>query len=448
MIHFHGGLVNQEAGLAIAERLGQIYQQAGAFPLSVVWQSGLGETITGAVGKVGEEPLFKRLLARIVQFTAARAGWGGEGKRGFPAPPKLNAVYEMLFADTTAEPFAEFDGRLGPLSAIELQELSALLRTDRVIHEESARIAAAARVVQPPKAQTSEGGSEPTLSAIPGHELEPAPGLLAELATAYRDGERSALATALLIKRAVDAAGRVAARISSGRGHGLHATAVEELLRTLFLARAGAGVWLRMKQDALDAFDSDEACGGSALVAELAELSFPDPPVLVGHSTGAIWICRLLAHSEKQLPADRRFDVALLAPACDFRLLDRTLADHGHRVRRLRIFAMHDRLERADRLIAGVYPSSLLYLVSGVLEEQADWPLVGMQRFHTDRAPFTAERFPEIARARRAIGATPGGCVWSVADGGPGLSSRASRHGDFDDDPATLASVAHMIGAP
>jgi len=428
VIHFHGGLVNRQAGLAIAQRLGGVYAQAGGFPISVIWRSGLGETITGGLSSVGDQPLFKRLLARIVQFQAGRIP-GPDGRRG-GSEPALTEVYERLFAQQAGEPFDELDGQPGPLSATESELLAGVLRSDAVVREGSLALASAA----------GAPAEEEAAFAL-------SPELLEELAGEQRVQERSALASVLIARRAVAAAGRVAKRMSSGRGHGLHATAVEELLRALYVAQAGSGVWGRMKQDALEAFGQEDDSGGRALVQELAALTLPTPPLLVGHSTGAIWICRLLAGAAGTLPAGQRFDVALLAPACDFRLLERTLTDHGGRVRLIRVFGMRDQLECADRLLSGVYPRSLLYLVSGALEEQADWPLVGMERFHTDGAPFTPERFPEIGRARAAIAAGGGGCVWSLADEGPGRASGARRHGDFDDDPVTLRSVAEMVAA-
>ena len=36
--------------------------------------------------------------------------------------------------------------------------------------------------------------------------------------------------------------------------------------------------------------------------------------------------------------------------------------------------------------------------------------------------------------------------VWSVAKGLPGQNSSSAKHGDFDNDPDTLASVAHLLG--
>ena len=53
---------------------------------------------------------------------------------------------------------------------------------------------------------------------------------------------------------------------------------------------------------------------------------------------------------------------------------------------------MTDELEQADRLIPVIYPHSLLYFVSGVLEDEADKPLLGMERYLTRRLPGTTRR--------------------------------------------------------
>ncbi len=52
-----------------------------------------------------------------------------------------------------------------------------------------------------------------------------------------------------------------------------------------------------------------------------------------------------------------------------------------------------------------------------------------------------------VRGAHPLLGADPTDrAVWSTQDRGPGLASAATDHGGFDDDPATLASVAHFAG--
>jgi hypothetical protein len=47
---------------------------------------------------------------------------------------------------------------------------------------------------------------------------------------------------------------------------------------------------------------------------------------------------------------------------------------------------------------------------------------------------------------RRLLAGVANGVVWSVARGnGPGLETAAVSHGDFDNDPLTLASIKHLL---
>ena len=43
-----------------------------------------------------------------------------------------------------------------------------------------------------------------------------------------------------------------------------------------------------------------------------------------------------------------------------------------------------------------LYPSSLLYFISGVLEPQADCPLAGMTRYYSLEPPYTGAMFSAI----------------------------------------------------
>jgi hypothetical protein len=200
-----------------------------------------------------------------------------------------------------------------------------------------------------------------------------------------------------------------------------------------------------MKKDTADAFGDDPAVfGGTALLEALARQPNGPNPVLVGHSTGAVYIAHLIDHAAAVLPPDRKFDVVLLAPAIDFELMARMLGTHGDRIERLRVFCMQDQYEQRDRLVSVAYPRSLLYFVSGALEGEADTPIVGMQRFYETDGPFAPGRVGDID-AVRAYLQEPERAVWSIADSPGGLSSNAVSHGDFDNDPVTLASVSKFI---
>jgi hypothetical protein len=121
------------------------------------------------------------------------------------------------------------------------------------------------------------------------------------------------------------------------------------------------------------------------------------------------------------------------------------------------MFTMDDEHEIADALVPLLYPRSLLYFVSGVVERRPngdsafDLPLVGMDRFYmrgiSGNDPFADE---ELDAVRDFVLADPRRVVWAVHDGGAGLKSDSISHAGFDDtgeSRATMDSVLHLIEA-
>ena len=244
-------------------------------------------------------------------------------------------------------------------------------------------------------------------------------------------------------------AARVIKRYLADRDHGFHATIVEEILRAFYVANVGGAIWAAMKGDTRDSFGPDPAVfGGTALLQVLADRLAAGADVrvtLVGHSTGAVFIGHLLEAADGMLPAGFRFDVVLLAPAATFELAEDTFVRHRARIAGLRIFAMTDGNEKKDRLVPVLYPHSLLYFVSGVVEPDADTPLIGMERYY-DAHGYPAADFPRLEPFRQIVAGTPNGAIWSVATGGgPGLESAARKHGDFDNDSKTVGSVQSIL---
>jgi hypothetical protein len=174
-----------------------------------------------------------------------------------------------------------------------------------------------------------------------------------------------------------------------------------------------------------------------------------DRITLIGHSTGAVFICNLIDKAASIAP-DLRFEVIFLAPAVTHERFAATLHAHAGAISAFRMFAMTDVLEERDAIVPVVYPHSLLYFVSGLLEwttdasALVDEPIVGMERFVTTVPPFDDTAFPALGHVRQLL-TSAGHAVWSPADGGPGFRSQSKRHGDFDDDPVTLDSLAHLL---
>jgi hypothetical protein len=300
------------------------------------------------------------------------------------------------------------------------------------------------------------------------------PEVLAELADdAAAPGEKAIFSTAKLAWKAAMVFKRVVTRVLDGRDHGVYVTTVEEILREFYIASIGAGVWAAMKQETADTFDmlAGPDRGGSSFLLLLGELSAqgrgPKRITLVGHSTGAVFINNLLIAADlarndpaHPLPPDFSFgDVVFLAPACSFDQFGEVIEQHRSIFDEFRMFSMDDDREIDDTLVPVIYPRSLLYFVSGVVEREPegrsanDLPVVGMQRFLSiqgGRDPFA--KLPGVGSVRTFINADPRRAIWTVTgpDAPPGLRGDAISHTGFDDiDPngphTVMESVKHLI---
>ena len=146
--------------------------------------------------------------------------------------------------------------------------------------------------------------------------------------------------------------------------------------------------------------------------------------------------------------------VVFLAPAVTCERFAQAIDEHGDdRLKAFRMFAMTDKRETEDKMLKPLYTRSLLYFVSGLLEGEAidkgwkpvlDMPLVGMARYHDLPAIFGNDQSVKkvwgfLERPKHRV-------VWSQTLGaGDGLNSDSAKHGDFDNDTATLDSLVAII---
>lgn len=71
VVHFHGGNVSKQEGMAIARRMLPIYRSAGAYPVFFIWHSDIGEVLSGTRAKFAK-PLLQ--LARgVLTWSALRS---------------------------------------------------------------------------------------------------------------------------------------------------------------------------------------------------------------------------------------------------------------------------------------------------------------------------------------------------------------------------------------
>lgn len=257
---------------------------------------------------------------------------------------------------------------------------------------------------------------------------------------------------------------------------------LDDTIEPLARAIGGKALWDEMKENATLATTAVSPAvggglvenGGAAQVARLLdEWRREDPDVeihLAGHSAGSILMAPLLqlltrpgqiiggpAHGMLGM-GGRVASLTLWAPALAMDTFIQACmpAIESRAVERAALFTLTDAAEQDDHC-ARVYNKSLLYLVAHAFESQPrNWidrrlrqgtPLAGMARFI--EAKEVADQAFGHERVQKAV--KSGRLDWVQAPNdrpaGDAGASRASTHGGFDDDPATVqALVARILG--
>lgn len=475
VVHFHGGLVSYASGKGIAETLNPVYTEAGAYPVFFIWEAGPFEAIFNNLGDIAKEGIFKELVRKAIEFALGRLG-GVIGARGIAVasvdPGEVAQITDDWFAGKSdTVPYAGHvllpgtsQARTAKLedAAFEM-EIQANLEMDPRFRD---AIEAVANGLLPPgKGESARGvGTRVATTTLMD------PKALSEMMEPPAAGKRGLISMLKVAAAVAKVVYRVVGRFLEGRDHGLYGTVEEEVLRSFYIDKLGkALLWNQMKKDTADAFmekiEPGKEPGGTMFLKSLADHLAKIGPggprtrvTLVGHSTGAVYICNLLAAAGRWLPAGFKFDIILLAPAVSFARFSACMAANEKWVGGVRLFGMKDEVELKDAMAQGglgpvarlVYPHSLLYFVSGLLEDEdevkPDHPILGMQRFYERKDVFDATDFPEVEQARRFFASPPKRCmVWSEVHDGNGLASTSKAHGDFDNDKVTLASVQWLL---
>ncbi|GAA2803070.1 hypothetical protein GCM10010441_29750 [Kitasatospora paracochleata] len=454
VVHLHGGLVNEASGLRTARRLTPEYLDAGASPVFVVWQSGLLEVLCHNLDEIFREEIFKRMLKWVLQFTVGKL-WQGPGERAagaLPVPNDIKVKTELARRAKDQEPFDEAlqEPGLTEVSDAERRELESAIESDPDLLAELEQVLTARH-----PETTTEGSRGVVLRREGSSATLMDPDALDEVDT-RASGDRGIVTTLALARKCGQVLVRVISRCRAQTDHGIYPTVVEELLRAFYLANAGGAVWSAMKKETSDTFASAHDRFGRLLLDGLsgALASGSRPRItLVGHSTGAVYIDNLLAEvargrteGDRVWPDDTRFQVVFLAPACTYDHFTVALDKGGGLIKDLRMFTMDDATEASDRLVGPLYPRSLLYFVSGVLERNARGasacvPLLGMARYREAAYQTVVALGPgrKYLTAERVV-------LSPSAEGSPpGRQAGARSHTSFDDDSLVLGSIATMI---
>lgn len=195
----------------------------------------------------------------------------------------------------------------------------------------------------------------------------------------------------------------------------------------------GKKLWNEMKADASVPFQPTRD-GETALKLFVQHLKNDGLPIhLVGHSTGAILIGRLLAALDRIVPGGMTIDsCSLMAPACSidfYRQMFKPRLGPGAtlpvKLRKMTLYCLDDEAEQDDQ-VTPMYNKSLLYLVSNAFEEQRPMPLLGMETF-LNKAKIANDPLK----------------IWIANK--PGAPSKSTTHGGFDNDPDTMNDILKSV---
>lgn len=217
----------------------------------------------------------------------------------------------------------------------------------------------------------------------------------------------------------------------------------EELIRATVNDDIAQDIWDTMKSTIHSAFRPSGA--GTYFLKELEKYVNSKPQaniriILIGHSAGTIYISHLIRAAANICSTRIKFEIVFQAAAVSFKDFHELVISNKRKVKSVRIFGLGDQREQADHLGA-LYPGSLLYFVSGLLEEKKDMPLMGMEMY------FKPHRYYKgvVKKVREYLQPWQDTRVWSPDLKDSGWRCNASGHGGFSCDFQTISSMQHII---
>jgi hypothetical protein len=432
VIFFHGGLVSESAGMATANALlSTLDDGATRHAVFTIWETGFVETIKAHAVDIIKSLFFSKLQNVVIANVMKHLGGAGKGA---PADVSPDSV-EPLIVDPDASRAATAVARGGAAAMTEADLIDRQDEITATVEEDLMADGSIASSMQAP--DEANGFVHPDVKE--------------SVAAAQA---RGILGSVKLLASAVKVVINVIRRFINHRDHGVHATVVEEILREIYVADVGAAIWGEMKTSAKTMWTSNQGVADGSLFAgryfldQIVKLQKENGLLvdLVGHSAGAIAIIEMLAAGEAS--GFKANHVVFLAPACTLDAFDSVMRQKPELYATFRMFAMHDDLEASDTLVTTVpalYPSSLLYFISGVLENESDKPIVGMQRFSSGKQPYVGNPFGPIDAFLTQAGADR--YILSITDAGAGdgLRCASKHHGGFPEEPLMKTSLKIIV---
>lgn len=433
-LFFHGGLVGEQDGLAGAREISPAYMAAGAAPVCFVWETSVMEVISGKLYTISKTKLYKKILRNLLKSVSKRLSSDQITGRNYTGQGFSNEeIEEELSKPYPFNGYGDIPVHEGGRSANNLPGNSTL--------ESQLRIEFTAAIAS--DYQFQQAISSTTVSTV-----DP---LTNEVAG------RGFLDSDFFITHLVRIAIRVIDRYLEKRDHDFYPTVVEEILREFYIAEIGAGIWKLMKDKAEDMWKSNEGRSGDdqfvgryflerlALYVKENQGTTVD---LVGHSAGSIAICHLLRYTQELENVFKYRNIIFLAPACRADLFKKEIVDHQERFGKIRIFTMNDATECEDVMLEYVYTHSLLYLISGVLEDRGDSYdayILGLERHIAFNAPYDVDDLEAVNKYLYMQDLQRVSFSKTIADTAEGMQTHAVKHGGFALEEKTLASIQYIL---
>ncbi|KQT18319.1 hypothetical protein ASG31_06215 [Chryseobacterium sp. Leaf404] len=448
VLYFHGGLVPARDGMETAGRIVKyVEKDTNAHPICFIWETGLQKTVADNLDIAQKSDFFKKLMVKVIKVAGKKLGIEAVDNIGNSKGVETMKESEIHAELNREEPFKNYQVNAGSKSA-------------SVIYAEtiSSDAAIEARILPEIEAELEEeieSDQEFKNSAAAEKSEQEARLLNPEYAGVEVAEGKGIISSAKLIAAAVKITYNVIKRHIQKTDHDFYPTVIEEILREIYVSNLGNWLWGNMKKKAAAMWKSSDFTGdyqdwhvGSYVIKKLEEYQKesgkPLTVDLVGHSAGSIVICELFKKLKAEKSELKFRNVMFFAPACRCDLFDEAILSSPERFSSFRIFTMKDDLEKQDHLVKHFYPRSLLYLISGILEEERDAHILGLQRHITGNKPYIGDMFTRI----KTFLADEGKIVYSKSDDTAlnGFKTGSLSHGGFDDDKeTTLDSMVYLI---
>lgn len=436
-IFFHGGLVNEKTGMDTANKMAKHITEIGHAPLCFVWETGLVETLKVSLSKIHERKIFNKLIKVLVKKLSEKLGFDLQDGRGMGVHLTDFEIDQELSKD---EPFKTYSidtlkssnrGDVYLNEILDMDEESVIINLRREIEYMIESDREFVELIK--QSEFTETDSKGTQS-------------------------RGIISTAAFIKHVAYIVYRVIKRFVKKRDHNFYPTIIEEILRELYIADLGAWVWSSMKKKSNEMWNSNQDLvgldryAGRYLLDRLADycVKFQNVNVnLIGHSAGSIAICHLLQISSVEYEFLKFNKIVFMAPACRVELFKSSVVDKPDEFKGFRMFTMSNQFEVQDRLVPFFYTHSLLYLISGILEDEGksyDAHILGLERHILGEAPYHDDKHIKDVNDFIYNGSN-NRVAFSQSNHSAleGLRTMSITHGGFDDDKETISSMKFYL---